>query len=139
MKALSKITRQFTASLVLTFFSLAGLGLAQAEKLNSGTWQKKTYSAAGNWAIESEGEQKFLIINNLKTKSGPNLTLFLSPLSASQVKGSNATQGSLKLALLPSHRGSHKIALPRGTDLSRFQSVLIHCEKFSKLWSAGQL
>ncbi len=139
MKALSKTTRQFTAFFVLTFFAIAGLGIAQAEELNSGSWQKKSYSAAGSWKIESEGEQKFLVINNLKTKSGPNLTLFLSPLSASKAKGSNATQGSLKLSLLPSHRGSHKIALPKGTNLSRYQSVLIHCEKFSKLWSAGQL
>ena len=138
MKALST-TRQLTALFVFTIFALIGIGSAQAEELHSGTWQKKAYSSAGTWSIETEGEKTYLKIKNLKTKSGPDLKLFLSPLSTSKVKGSNATKGSLKISSLPSPKGTHKIALPKGTDLSKYKSVIIHCEKFSKLWSAGQL
>jgi len=47
--------------------------------------------------------------------------------------------GSLLIAPLQSNKGAQTYVIPAGTDLSNYKSVIIHCEAYTKLWSAADL
>ena len=108
--------------------------------LSSGTWSKKSFAVSGNWAMSSEnGVTTVALDSGFSTRSAPDLKIFLSPLSPGQLTGRNATQGSLLVSPLKSSSGAQTYTVPAGTDLSRYKTILIHCEAYSKLWSVSQL
>lgn len=114
---------------------------AQAYRvLSSGTWRKKSFSVSGNWTLSAEnGVTTVALDNAFSTRKAPDLKIFLSPLSADQLNGGNATQGSLLVSPLSSNKGAQKYNIPAGTNLSQYKTILIHCEAFSKLWSVSAL
>ncbi len=114
--------------------------VADSNQLAHGTWSKKTQSASGTWKIvEDDGYLKLVASSEFKTKKAPDLKIFLSPLKADQAGNENATTKSLLVGRLPTVKGGFEIELPVGTDLEEYESVLIHCDKYSKLWSAANL
>ncbi|MEO1235710.1 MAG: DM13 domain-containing protein [Planctomycetota bacterium] len=128
--------RTLTALLVAL---VAGSALA-ANTLDSGTWTKKSYKAKGSWSIVQDGDTLTIQLDSkFKTKKAPDLKLFLSPKPLGELNGKNATQGSLRIAALKSHKGAQSYTLPAGTDLSDYQTLIIHCEQFSKLWSGASI
>lgn len=124
-------------SIILILFSL--LFGAAAALGQSGKWTKKTNSINGTWSISESGGKKVLSLKGFKTANAPDLKIFLSPKTASAVSSKNATQGSVLVAKLKSNKGDQKYTLPANVDLSKYKSVVIHCEKYSKLWGAGKL
>ncbi|MEM8954957.1 MAG: DM13 domain-containing protein [Verrucomicrobiota bacterium] len=124
-------------TLVITMISMPAV-LAGVEE--SGTWTSKAYEASGSWSIVEEGGKQYVVLSSdFSTKSAPDLKLFLSPTGLGEVNGKNATSGSVLVAKLKSNKGSQKYEIPAGVDLSRYKTILIHCEKFSKLWSGAAL
>ena len=108
--------------------------------ISSGGWRKKSFSVAGNWTMSSEnGVTRVNLDNQFSTKNAPDLKIFLSPLSPDELTGRNATQGSLLVSPLQSNRGAQSYTVPAGTNLSRYKTILIHCEAYSKLWSVSAL
>ncbi len=108
--------------------------------LASGAWTKKTQNSRGAWSIvEENGEISIRLDDDFSTRGAPDLKLFLSPLSVGDVRNGNAVDGSLFIAELSSNKGAQSYTLPAGVDLADYKSVLIHCQQFTKLWSAGAL
>ena len=102
--------------------------------LSSGGWRKKSFSVAGNWTVSSEnGVTRVNLDNQFSTKNAPDLKIFLSPLSPDELSGRNATQGALLISPLRSNRGAQSYTVPAGTNLSRYKTILIHCEAYSCL------
>ena len=111
-----------------------------ADVVRSGQWQKKTYAAQGSWKIVRKGDRNTLVFSeDFAVPKGPDLKIFLSPLPLAQVKSANATQGAQLVARLKTNTGTQSIEVPAGVDLTKYQSVLIHCERYSKLFSASSL
>lgn len=110
------------------------------ETVASGTFEKKGFRVDGSWALVKQGNSMALQLDpQFATKNGPDLKFFLSPLPAGQVNGSNASEGALLIGELKTNRGSQTLQLPAGTDLSKYRSLVLHCEKYSKLWAASSL
>lgn len=146
---------RFLAFLSLTLLVLGSLTLspsnaaAQPETtaeaagsvdIAAGAFTNQEYKITGTWRIYTEAGKTYLALSDdFRTRRGPDLKVFLSPLTASEVTGRNATNGSVLVAPLDSNRGAQTFEIPEGTDLTAFQSVVIHCERFSKLWGAGPL
>ena len=108
--------------------------------VHSGTWAKKSYSASGTWKIVRNGDHHYLELDSrFKTRGAPDLKLFLSKKSASQLSGRNATSGAVRIAKLKSKSGAQRYRLPTNLDLADYRTVIIHCEQYSKLWSTGTL
>lgn len=101
----------------------------------TGTWSKKANAIKGSWKIENHQ----LALEGFSTKGAPDLKIFLSPLSASELNNKNATKGAKLVAKLKSPKGNQAYALPKDLDLSKYKTILIHCEKYSKLWSVSSL
>ena len=108
--------------------------------LHKGVWRKKFARSAGEWSIVERGGKRFVVLSDdFKTRGAPDLKIFLSPTSAADATGDNATSGSLLVAELAARRGGQTYELPAGADLGAYRSILIHCEAYSKLWSAADL
>lgn len=133
--------RHFRYAVVATLATLMLATVALAsEVLHQGQWTKKGFSIEGSWSIVEENGQRYVVLDEaFRTKSAPDLKLFLSPRQPSAVTGANATQESAFLGALESHRGAQKIAIPANVDLSQFTTLVLHCEKYSKLWGVALL
>lgn len=108
--------------------------------VHSGTWAKKTYSASGSWKIVKNGEDHYVVLNSkFKTRKAPDLKLFLTPNTASNLTGKNATNNAVRIAKLTSHKGEQRYKLPKGTNPSEYKTLIIHCEQYSKLWVTGDI
>lgn len=119
-------------------------GAAAAEEgmqaIDRGSWTKKSFKVSGEWTIYSENGTTYVkLSSDFRTRNAPDLKIFLSPLSASEANGKNATDGSVLIAPLTSNRGEQIYEIPASVDVSDYQSILIHCEQYSKLWSAADL
>lgn len=122
-------------------FSLIALtGFSQAaETLKSGSFTKKERSIEGTWKITSDAGKMTLTFTNLKTKNAPDLKVMFSSKTIQDVTAKTAVSSSFFLKKLTSNKGTQSYALPAGFDLSKYKSVIIHCEKFTKLWGGANL
>ena len=113
---------------------------AASGTLSSGTWTKKSFKTKGSWTLSAEnGVTTISLDDDFSTRNAPDLKIFLSPLSAKDVKNKTAVPGSLLISPLESNKGQQSYVVPAGTDLSKYKSVIIHCEAYTKLWSAADL
>lgn len=78
-------------------------------------------------------------LENFRATNGPALVVYLAehpgPLSASDV----TEAGFVSLGELKGNVGNQNYAVPAGTDISRYQSVVIWCELFGVLFSPAAL
>ena len=105
----------------------------------SGSWTKKANSISGTWSFSTSGGKKTFSLKGFKTATAPDLKIFLSPKAVKDLTSRNATSGSLYVAKLKASKGDQSYTVPAHVDLTKYKSVIIHCEKYSKLWGAGKL
>ena len=128
----------FLASLLLSLAAMTSFALA--DPVAGGTWEKKSFRINGSWEIvEQDGQLVLNLDEEFKTRGAPDLKLFLSPAPLSSLNGNNATNGAVLIAPLQSRRGAQSYVLPAGVDLAAFQTLIIHCEAYSKLWGGSAL
>lgn len=127
--------------IALTFLTLALSPLVNAAlPVQSAGFVDKQYSVKGDWSLfERDGAWVLQLGDKFKTKSGPDLKIFLSPQSIDQVTGKTATNGAVLVSKLKNNKGGQEYVLPAGVNPADFQSVLIHCEAFSVLWGGADL
>lgn len=81
--------------------------------------------------IDLTDGRTFLRLENLKTTNGPDLYVYLST-------GKDASE-IVDLGRLKGNIGNQNYEIPAGTDLSKFNTVLIWCKAFSTLFGSAQL
>ena len=108
--------------------------------VQGGSFVKKSFKINGNWKVVQENGQTIIrFSDDFKTRSGPDLKVFLSPQSIDAVNGKTAIDGAVLLGVLQNKKGGQDYIVPEGVDLANFGSVLVHCEAYSKLWGGGAL
>ena len=123
---------------VLAVF-LLGISASSGEVVSKGSWAKKSNTIAGTWSIDKSGDTYTLKLTGFKTRSAPDLKLFLSKQSAGAVTGKNATKNAVRIAVLKSAKGDQSYVLPKGINPGDYKTLILHCEKFSKAWGVGTL
>lgn len=127
----------FAAALVASLIIV--VSDAQAGELG-GTWTKKSQSISGSWQIVETADGHYLELDDsFKTRRAPDLKLFLSPRAAADVTAQNATSGSVLIAKLDSAKGAQRYKLPADIDIDDFETLVLHCEKYTKLWGVSTL
>lgn len=141
-KALSmhtKIMSLVISTVLLAFLAIGAANAALPEK-KSGSWVQKQYEIKGGWTIEQRGDSQVITFNNkFKTKKGPDLKVFLSKQSISDVTGKTAVNDAVLVSALKNNNGEQEYVLPAGVDANDFKSLLIHCESYSVLWGGADL
>ncbi|MEO0983808.1 MAG: DM13 domain-containing protein [Pseudomonadota bacterium] len=128
------------AASAIAVFAGATAPAAFATSVDTGTFTKKQKRISGDWKIVEENGQRILrFSDDFRTRSGPDLKVFLSPTAFGQVNGKNAVNGSINLGELQSTKGGQDYVIPEGVNLDDFNSVLVHCEAYSVLWGGGDL
>ena len=125
--------------LAMASFIMLQIAFSQ-EVLQSGVWKKIDYKASGNWQlIQKKGEVYLVLDKNFKTKSGPDLHFLLSYKPIEELTNSNTSSNSKIIASLRSNRGFAEYKIPTNLDLKDFQSLVIHCIRYSHLWAGANL
>ncbi|CAN5630006.1 hypothetical protein BH18THE1_BH18THE1_10890 [soil metagenome] len=116
------------------------------ENMNETTVTNNTMALMGNFVDAGDGFHKaegiakvinladgrtFLRLENLKTTNGPDLYVYLSI-------GKDASD-IVNLGRLKGNIGNQNYEIPTGTDLSKYNTVLIWCKAFSTLFGTAKL
>ena len=126
------------ASLFIVLFRAAIAD--SSDILAGGSWTNRGYDIAGEWQIvEREGNRFIIFDNNFKTRSGPDLKVYLSKTRINQLDGSNVDQSSIKIGALQSSEGAQEYQIPNELILDSFKSVVIYCEKYAHLWGGSDI
>ena len=130
---------------LLTILSLLLLpGVASADVLFEGELQQDSYftKLEGNWRVEErDGQTQIVFADNFSAKKAPDLKIFLSSLPLDEINGKNAASAehATLVAELNSYNGTVSFTVPDGIDVSAFQSLIVHCEQYAKLWGGSTL
>ena len=116
------------------------------ENMSDSTMKPDTESLMGNFIDAGDGFHKaegiakvidltdgrtFLRLENLKTTNGPDLYVYLSTgMDVSDIVNLGRLKGNI---------GNQNYEIPIGTDLSKYNTVLIWCKAFSTLFGSAQL
>ncbi len=113
---------------------------ASVTQLPSGQLIKKSKKLKGAYEIVQRGDKQFVVFSDsFRAANGPDLKIFLSPKSVSDVTGKTAVNGAINIGELKSTKGAQEYEIPAGIDLSEYGSVLVHCEAYSVLWGGADL
>ncbi|MCY4248318.1 MAG: DM13 domain-containing protein, partial [Chloroflexi bacterium] len=82
--------------------------------------------------------RQFLRFEDFRSKNGPDLHVYLSP-EYPTTTFAGLGEEPLHLGALKGNIGSQNYEIPAGTDLARFQSVVIYCRPFRVVFSSAQL
>jgi len=134
----SRVKKMMTMMLAVGFLAFTSMTIANQGA--HGDFVNKQYSITGSWSLTQQGDDWVVTLSDdFKTKSGPDLKIFLSPKSISKVTGKTATDGSVLVSALKKNKGGQQYVLPSGINPADFKSLLIHCEKFSVLWGGSDI
>lgn len=119
---------------------IAPLAASAAETLAGGEWTNKGYDIHGEWKIVAREDGRWLVFDDdFRTRSGPDLKVYLSSHTLATVTGKTVAAKSVEIAALQSPRGAQEYQLPAKLNLHDYRSVLIHCKSFAHLWGGGEL
>ena len=126
----------------LLFDDVVAETLTEATTLSAGTFRDADAAHKGSGMVAlvalPSGALE-LQLTNFQVTNGPDLEVWLSahpdPMSSSDVSGAEW----LSLGQLKGNIGDQAYAVPTGTDMAGFQSVVIWCEQFGVLFSPAVL
>jgi hypothetical protein len=146
------MVREFKAALVLaalvTAFGLQPSSHAQdsarqqAKTVETGTFHGKVHPTSGRATIYQEGDGKLVLrLTNFKTSNGPDVHVILVAAKdadddANFLKSDTAR---VELGKLKGNEGDQNYAIPAGTDLEKYQTVSIYCERFNANFGAAPM
>ena len=139
------MTRLFRIIFIASFLALLNSEViaqstATSEILAASSFVKKRYNIKGTWAVTEEDGQNLISFNDdFRTKGGPDLKLYLSSKSISELTSGDVEGTSIKLSVLKSNKGAQSYIIPNDVKLSDYKSAVIHCEAFEVLWGGFDL
>ncbi|MEO0365661.1 MAG: DM13 domain-containing protein [Pseudomonadota bacterium] len=137
------LTNQLTRTLIIVATLIVGAFAAAPSAYAQdadNTWTQRSQKIKGTWQIVETDAGTFLELDDaFKTRNAPDLKLFLSPLAADDVNARNATSGSVLISKLKKAKGAQRYEIPADIDLSQFQTLVLHCEAYTKLWGVSAL
>jgi hypothetical protein len=115
---------------------------AKAKTVATGTFHGKVHQTSGRATIYEQADGKLVLrLTNFKTSNGPDVHVVLVAAKdadddANFVK--NDTE-RVELGKLKGNEGDQNYQIPVGTDLAKFQTVSIYCERFNANFGAAPL
>jgi hypothetical protein len=92
------------------------------------------YTVTGTAAVVTQVDgSRQLVLQELMSDNGPDLQLYLSPVTGGQV------DGGVKLGPLKGNLGTQAYDLPPEVDLGQVSTVVIWCERFSRAFGSATL
>jgi hypothetical protein len=113
-----------------------------AVPIETGTFHHQLHPTSGRAAIYQQADGKQILrLTNFKTSNGPDVHVILIAAKDAQ-DNENFLKGSVErveLGNLKGNEGDQNYNIPAGTDLSKFRTVSIYCERFNANFGAAPL
>lgn len=133
------------AVLALAFGSLllvyADAG-TNAKPIETGTFHGKVHNTTGRATIYQEEDGKLVLrLTRFKTSNGPDVHVILIAGTDAEDDANFLKSGTerVELGSLKGNEGDQNYEIPAGTDLAKFQTVSIYCERFNANFGAAPL
>ena len=115
---------------------------SEAKTLETGTFHGKVHSTSGRATVYQESDGKLVLrLTNFKTSNGPDVHVILIAVKDAE-DDANFIKGNVErveLGKLKGNEGDQNYDIPAGTDLTKFQSVSIYCERFNANFGTAPL
>jgi len=113
-----------------------------AKTLETGTFHGKVHKTSGRATVYQEADGKLLLrLTDFKTSNGPDVHVILVAAKDADDDANflkNNTE-RIELGKLKGNEGDQNYVIPAGTDLAKFQTVSIYCERFDANFGAAPL
>lgn len=114
----------------------------KAKTLETGTFHGDVHKTSGRATIYQEGDGKLILrLTNFKTSNGPDVHVILVAAKDADDDANflkNNTE-RIELGKLKGNQGDQNYEIPADTDLAKFQTVSIYCERFDANFGAAPL
>jgi hypothetical protein len=110
--------------------------------LVTGTFHGKVHSTMGRATIyQEEGGKLVLRLTHFKTSNGPDVHVILIAGTDADDDANFLKSGieRVELGSLKGNDGDQNYEIPSGTDLGKFRTVSIYCERFNANFGAAPL
>jgi hypothetical protein len=114
----------------------------KAQTLETGTFHGKVHNTSGRATIYREADgQLVLRLTNFKTSNGPDVHVVLIAAKDADDDANflKSSTERVELGPLKGNEGDQNYDIPAGTDLKKFQTVSIYCERFNANFGAAPL
>lgn len=137
------------AALVITFVlqpSVYGQDNMKQENntktLETGTFHGKVHQTSGRATIYQEADGKIILrLTDFKTSNGPDVHVILIAATDADDNANflKSDTQRVELGKLKGNEGDQNYEIPADTDLAKFRTVSIYCERFNANFGAAPL
>ena len=99
--------------------------------LLSGTFVNGSHNVSGVAKVLKVNNDEIIRFENFKTVNGPDLYIYLST--------DNSAKDFINLGAIKGTEGEINYSIPQGTDLNKYNHVLVWCKTFSVLFGSATL
>ena len=113
-----------------------------AKTSETGTFHGKVHNTSGRATIYQEKDGKLVLrLTRFKTSNGPDVHVVLIAVKDADDDANFLKSGTerVELGALKGNEGDQNYDIPAGTDLAKFQTVSIYCERFNANFGAAPL
>jgi hypothetical protein len=113
-----------------------------AKTLATGTFHGKVHNTSGRATVYQQKDGALLLrLTGFKTSNGPDVHVILVAAkdAADDANFLKSNTERVELGKLKGNKGDQNYTIPAGTDLSKFQTVSIYCERFDANFGAAPL
>jgi hypothetical protein len=110
--------------------------------LETGTFHGKVHQTSGRATIYQQQDGKLILrLTDFKTSNGPDVHVILIAAKDADDNANflKSDTDRVELGKLKGNEGDQNYGIPAGTDLSKFQTVSIYCERFNANFGAAPL
>jgi hypothetical protein len=131
------------AALAVAFGPLpSGQAQESATTLETGTFHGKVHSTSGRATIYQEADGKLVLrLTHFKTSNGPDVHVILIAAGDADDNANflKSNTERVELGKLKGNEGDQNYEIPAGTDLAKYRTVSIYCERFDANFGAAPL
>jgi hypothetical protein len=135
-----KIHRMIVPAVVLALSAMALLAQSGAI-LATGTFHGVVHKTSGRATVYQTTGGNVLRLTHFATSNGPNLHILLLAAADAKDDENFLTEKVERIDFGPlkGNEGDQNYAIPAGTDLARYKSVAIFCERFNANFGTAPL
>ena len=113
-----------------------------AKRLFTGKFSGKVHKTEGRATVYQQADGKLLLrLTGFKTSNGPDVHVVLLAIKDRSENADSLKSNTerVELGKLKGNEGDQNYEIPAGTDLSKFTTVSIYCERFNANFGAAPL
>jgi len=113
-----------------------------AKTLFTGKFHGKVHATSGRATVYQEADGKLVLrLTNFKTSNGPDVHVILAATKDAMDDANFLKDNTDKVELgkLKGNEGDQNYEIPAGTDLTKFRTVSVYCERFHAIFGVARL